>query len=60
MVRSGGSTWSATLGPIVDAQLTTVDVVTVTFTVEAVDAAGNAASASGKLSLRGCLVPDPG
>jgi hypothetical protein len=54
MAPTGGSTWSTTLGPIFDAELTTVDVVTVTWTVEAVDAAGNAASGSGKLSLRGC------
>ena len=58
-MASGGGTWSTTLGPI-EANLTNTEVVTVTWTVEAVDAAGNAATGSSKLSLRGCLIPNPG
>jgi hypothetical protein len=54
-VSSAGSTWTTKLGPIVDPDLLDIQVVTVTWTVEAVDGAGNVASRSGTVNLRGCV-----
>ncbi len=53
MSGSGGS-WTGTIGSFPDSQLAVGQSATVTFTVTAVDNAGNQATASNKLTLHGC------
>jgi hypothetical protein len=65
MAPAGGDKWSATLGPIVDPSLTPNDIQPVTWSVIAVDAAGNSsasvlADGRGAVNLHGCFFPDPG
>jgi hypothetical protein len=65
MAPAGGDKWSATLGPIVDPSLTPNDIQPVTWSVVAVDAAGNSsasvlADGRGAVNLHGCFFPDPG
>jgi hypothetical protein len=64
MAPAGGARWSATLGPIVDPSLTPNDILPVTWSVVAVDAAGNQAgpveaTGRGAVNLHGCFFPDP-
>jgi hypothetical protein len=65
MAPGSGNTWSATLGPILDKNLTVNDILPITWSVMAVDAAGNQtgsvqATGGGTVSLKGCFFPNPG
>jgi hypothetical protein len=61
MARAQGDTWSATLGPIPNDTLTTDDTLPVTWSVVAVDAAGNKADSGpaggrGAVNFHGCWI----